>query len=321
MSAAPVGMVAQGTNPASRMDAWNGFALKGTDVYCVRQGGHSDYFGNEVLRINLATDAPAWTMIKASTPNPSVVTDNNSRYTDGTPSAVHGYYTQRYIPQRNWVFSCGTTAMSLQGGTNGDCVIYDISTNTYLPPGTVPTLNVGLLPGFGVWDDPMTGNVYQVGGYQVNRWNQATNNWTMGVGSLPKLYGFPSVACFDSTRRRGFILAGDSGARQPYLFDVTTNTTIPVNPTGDLTVVNSNGGFGITYCPATDRFYAMVGNSGADLYEINPTTFAIGTKATIGTPPPTTGNGVWGRFHYVAELGGIIYFPRYAANAWFLRLH
>lgn len=323
MSMAPVGMAAAGTAPSSRMDAWNGYALKGTDVYSVRQGGHGDYFGNEVLRFNAASDSPAWTMIKGSSPE-SVVTDNSSRYTDGSPSAVHGYHSQRYVPQRNWVLSVGTTAMSRQGGTNSDCVVYDIASNTYLPRGTVPDMPAMILAEQGIWDDPATGDIYHTAGYVINRWNQATNTWSLRVAEVPTFYGFASVCCTDTTRRRALLLAGDPAARVPQVFTFATQSAQSISPTGDTSIVNSNGHYGMTYCPVTDRFYAMTGGvASAGLFEINPVTWAISAKATAGgnAMPAAASTGVFTRFLYVAQLGGILYFPRYSANAWFLRLH
>lgn len=316
-------MPATGTNAAYRMDAWNGYALKGTEVYSVRQGGHGDYFGNEVLRFNIASNAPSWSMIKGSSPA-SVVTENSSRYTDGSPAAVHGYHSQRYVSQRNWILSVGTTAMSRQGGTNGDCVVYDIASNTYLPRGTVPDMPPMVLAEYGIWDDPATGDIYQTAGYVINRWNQATNTWSLNVAQVPDFYGFGAVCCTDTTRRRALLLAGDPAKRVPQLFTFATQTATSVAVSGDLSIVNSTGHYGMVYCPATDRFYAMTGGAGATgLYEIHPTTFAITAKATTGAAnmPATAPTGVFTRFLYVAQLGGIVYFPRYSANAWFLRLH
>lgn len=325
MSVVPTGMVAVGTTPSGRMDAWNGYAIHDRDVYSVRQGGHGDYYGNEVLRFNLGSDTPTWMMIKDSTPDPAVVTDNQSRYTDGTPAAVHGYYTQRYVAARNWVLSVGTTAMSLQGGTNNDCVVYDISTNAYLPVGTVPDATPSLLPGFGVFDDPVTEDIFHVGAYTVNRWNQVSNTWTFNVGSLEHNYGFPSTACTDTNRRRAVILSDSPGATQSYLFDIVSGNTTPITFGDDPGFATGDHGYGMTFCPPRDRFYVMVGNMAAagDLYEVNPETFVISPMVTTGAGamPATAGNGVWGRFTYVPSLGGIIYFPRYVANAWFLRLH
>lgn len=324
MSTVATGMGGVGTNPRGRMNAWNGYALKGTDVYSVRQGGHTDYWGNEVLKFDLASNTPAWTIVKPSSPDPSVIRDNVSRYTDGSPAAVHGYYNQRYVAQRDWIMSVGTTAMPFNGGTNGDCVVYDVAQNTYLDAGTIPDATIAL-PEFGVFDDPTTGNVYHLSAYTIHRWNQASNTWTLNVASVPRQYGYPSVACTDTTRRRAVILSGDAQARTPYVFDFTTSMATEITPTGATAVIDSTGKYGITYCPTTDRFYLMnhqqPGATG--LSEMNPTTFEITPMATTGgaTLPDSAAAGVFSRFLYVAPLRGIVYFPQYSANAWFLRLH
>ena len=323
MSTVPAGMPASGTAPSSRMDAWNGYALKGTDVYSVRQGGHGDYYGNEVIRFNAASNTPGWSMIKNSSPE-SAVTDDSSRYSDGSPAAVHGYHSQRYVPQRDWVLSVGSTAISRLGGTKSDCVVYNVATNAYMPVGTVPDMPAMILAEQGIWDDPLTGDIYHTAGRVINRWNQKTNTWSLRVTEVQNFYGFASVCCTDTTRRRALLLAGDPAARVPQLFTFATQTAQDISCSGDTTIVNSTGHYGMVFCPTTDRFYAMTGGAGSTgLYEINPTTWVISAKTTSGGSqmPAAATTGVFTRFLYVQQLGGIIYFPRYSANAWFLRLH
>lgn len=324
MSLAPVGMTVPGTNASGRMNAWNGYVAKGTDIFSVRQGGHTDYYGNEVLKFDLGSDAPHWAMIKnASTYSAGLIIDNTSRYADLAPASVHGYAHQRYIAQRDWVISVGSTAVPLNGGSPAECVAYDVANNAYLPAGSMPDAMPMSIADHAVWDDPVTGNVFHNYARTINRWNQATNTWSFNVASMADNYGIPGVACTDTTRRRALILGGDPLAKAPYLYDLASDTPSKVTVTGDLTPTNRSH-FGMTYSPVTDRFYVMLGEAGGGgLYEIHPTTFNCSVKVTTGGAgmAPDWGNGVYTRFIYIASLGGIVYFPQYTSNAWFLRLH
>ena len=58
------------TGPQSKAIAWTGFSIDTRDstVYSAANGGHTDYAGNEVNRIRLSDNAPAWTEPHAATP-------------------------------------------------------------------------------------------------------------------------------------------------------------------------------------------------------------------------------------------------------------
>lgn len=313
---------------ASRMDAYNGLVAKGATVLSVRNGGHTDYFGNEVIRFNALADEPAWELIRtwstvAETGLSASV--NYDFYPDGQPGSTHTYAHQRYIPQRDWVIQVGNTALAVNGGSTAKCIVYDVAANDYLSDGTVPDGPSITIADNGVWDDPATGNVYHTLGYQINRWNQASNTWTLNLKSVPNIYGTKTVGCTDTTRRRAIILGGDTaGQREQTVYGLDDNSSAAITLTGD-TTITTIGQYGLVYCPTTDRFYAMTGaaSNGAGLYEIHPTTWAVTVPTTTGATgmPAHAGVGVYTRFLYIAALGGCLYFPRHSANAWFLRLH
>lgn len=328
-----MGLVAglSGTTPtslvSSRMDAYNGLAYKGTEVYSVRCGGHTDYFGNEVLRFDAHSNTPGWTLIKPwSTVAQSGLNQltNYWRYPDGEVSSSHTYAHQRYIKARNWIMQVANTAVAVNGGTSAECMVYNIATNAYGADGTIPNGPSPAIADNGIWDDPDKGDVYHVLAYTINRWNQASNTWSLGLKSVPNIYGTKTVAATDTLRRRAVILGGDEPTkREPTVYGLDDNSTAPITVTGD-TALTTQGQFGLDFCPTLDRFYAMTGGAnGAGLYEMNPTTWAVSAKSTTGATgmPAQWGNGVYTRFKYLPTLGGLIYFPRHSANAWFLRLH
>jgi hypothetical protein len=79
-------------------------------------GGHSDYYGNEVYAFDLNTST--WSMIKGpytgSMFPPSPV---NGWWSDGTPAVPHTYYFVGYRPSTN-EFIAGWRATTNQGGGN-----------------------------------------------------------------------------------------------------------------------------------------------------------------------------------------------------------
>jgi len=217
----------------------------------------------------------------------------------------------------------------LNGGSAPDMMVYDVGTNAYLPQGTIQATQALAAAEFPVWTDPVNGDLYYVLGWTAHRWNQASNTWNHGISFVGNYYGVAGVCCVDTTRRRALLLAGDPGGRVPTVYDMAAGAAANITMTGSTALSSSAGHFGMVFCPTTDRFYAMVGTAanGADLYEVNPTTWAVSTKATTGGTGMAVAengvdiHGVFGRIHYVAELGGILYFPQYTSNAWFLRLH
>ena len=86
------------TGPTSKVDTWVGFAIDTRDssVYSVANGGHHDYAGNEVNRIQLLDSAPKWTEPRASTPS-TQTTESTAYYADGRHTSRH---TPPLIPSR-----------------------------------------------------------------------------------------------------------------------------------------------------------------------------------------------------------------------------
>lgn len=295
----------------------------GRKIYSVAQGGHGDYWGNEVLAFDV--DTGLWSLVLASSP-PGAFIDGGP-YADGRPAATHGYYTWQPVPQRNWLVSAGQAATANNGGTFKRCTVYDITANAYLRQGTMPDMPVQPIGAeYGVGTDPATGDVYACYSGNLYRWTQSSNTWDL-VGGLVNSAGYETVLCTDSTRGRMLILAGQGSQVTANLLTFATQRMSYPTMSGNLSVAAPGGQWGTAYCPVTDRIYAMeTAAAAAQLYEIHPTSFVIVAKATTGAGSmPAAVNGVFGRLKKVTyasgAVGGLMYFPRYSANAWFLRLH
>ena len=315
---------------SNRVESWCSFALKGTVAYEVAQGGHTDYWGNEVLSIDFSQNAPVWSVVKASS-GPGVVNADSSRYTDGSPAAVHGYNTVQYDPIGNRIVRVGSSAYPKQGGANGDCAVYDLATNAYLALGTIPNMRAPGASKWATWCDPVTGNLYCFFNYQCDRYNKATNTWTLNVASSGEQYGYEAIGCTDTTRGRAFICGGDAGAHQPVTFTFATNVMANVTVTGAAAAKLTDKQFGLQYCPTTDKFYLKNGSAvGGGMVEITAGAFVATDMATTnGAAIPAAlvqaaYNGVFSRLLFVelpGGVGGLVYLPTYASNFWFLRLY
>jgi hypothetical protein len=80
--------------------AWTGATtLQRRGEYIIpAQGGHSDYYGNEIYALALRDSTPGWKRIWGPTPNAQISTSEFTRnqaytaYADGSPRTSHGWY-------------------------------------------------------------------------------------------------------------------------------------------------------------------------------------------------------------------------------------
>lgn len=84
-------------------DAWTGGCAyqNGKQLLLPAQGGHADYYGNEVYSLNLNQSVPGWQRIWGPTPIVQILTSNFSPsynppytgYADGAPRSSHGWFS------------------------------------------------------------------------------------------------------------------------------------------------------------------------------------------------------------------------------------
>lgn len=309
------------TGPESKAIAWTGFSIDTRDgsVYSAANGGHNDYAGNEVNRIRLLDNAPAWTEPRPSTSAAQVVA-STSHYSDGRPTSRHTYYGSVFNEVRG-------RAMILGGSRFGD----GFMTNTM----------DGFNPSTGDWDaartyanvssafagtqggaaavQKSTGDVYTFADWRIDRWSSASNSWTNMLAGSP-VYGQGAAAAFDTLRNRILLVGGLTNEHS--IYNVATNTVQSVSFTGPGAGAMSGSGNGMVYDPLLDAFLFRTGGAGATVYRINAQTFSVDTMPTsAGSAVPAATNGVYTRFMYVPQLKGVAYFPAYSSTAWFLRTY
>ena len=324
LSAGPMAVVTYpplgNTGPSSKIVAWTGFAVDTRDssVYSAANGGHADYAGNEVNRIRLSDNVPAWTEARTATPASQVVA-SVTHYADGRPSSRHSYYGAWVNEVRGRTMLIGGSPWGIGFGSGGVVDGFNIGAADWDTAGTYPTGpgNDFDSVGFAVVDQKSTGDVFVFSNYSVLKWSNATNAWTKRLSNT-SIYGQYSASAFDTKRNRAFVVGGNANAAG--LYDVAANTLSAVTLTGPNAGSLADSGNGMVYDVLLDAYLLKTGAAGGTIYRINAQTFAVDTLTTTGSASvPATSNGVWRRFLYVPALKGVVYFPTYQGNLWFLR--
>ncbi|MGH7178220.1 MAG: hypothetical protein ACREJC_12640 [Tepidisphaeraceae bacterium] len=286
-----------------------GFDTRDSTLYCVANGGHWDYSGNEVDAIRLSADAPQW--VERLAPSSNVGGGNQFYYPDGRPSSRHTYYTEHCIEARNRVMTFG--APSIWGDGGGGPVVdgWNMITSQYDPAGTYPSAPFIPTAGAAACKDPATENVYVLSpNAQLMRWNQAANTWTT-ISNYWETSGYVAASACDTTRNR--ILWVDIGGAG-WLLNLSDNSSQSV---GGLV---GGGAHGMVYVPELDAYLLRQDGSGSTVFRINASTFAVNSSpVTGGSGIQSSENGVYNRFVYAPRLGGVVYCAAYNGNIWFLR--
>lgn len=321
---------------ASKMDAWNGLAIdtRSSTVWSLANGGHDDYHGNEVCKFNLASDSPTWIEVLPSNSAAQFTVPNNAGYySSGRPASVHSYYSQQFIESRNRAVRFGAMAASSSGNgfrnIDGFNCAAQVGTNGWDAPGTYPDMPAGMSTGQPVCKNPTTEDVYTFNGnISVWKWTQSSNSWSQINSGYPPVDPIEGATAYDTSRNRIFLLR-DSTVH--HTFDPTsgTFTSQTLSGTAATTLGAASKSAGMIYEPTLDAYLVRLGrSSGGAVYSINASTFAVTAISTTGgASVPATVNisgspeNVYSKWLYAPLLGGVVFFPAYAQNAWFLRTH
>jgi hypothetical protein len=299
------------------INAWNGLAAGPTTWWAAANGGHDAGNGNgwenKVFTIDLAADAPRWTLVHPGSPRTAVTA--TAHYADGLPASRHSYYSAQFIASRNRVmqfgvaapYSIGFPAPAFQGGPIVDG--FNIETSRWDPAGTYPDAPF-MWTAIAVAKHPTTDDVYIAARGQFAKWTQATNRWATitpaGMNGAYSSYEFhPSLI---DARRNRWVHLGRVGPLLHFI-DLTTTRYTNLAITGPLTTV-------LEYTPLVhdldnDRYVTVQGST---MYAIDPRTGVSSVLATV----PAAVNGVQNRLAYFQALGGIAYLPQFSSNILFL---
>lgn len=313
-------------SPQYKLNCWNGLSIdtRTSTVWAVANGGHDDYHGNEVNRISLEVDAPAWIEVYRSSSGFSRPS-NTPRYSDGTPPSIHGYWSQQFIESRNRAMRFGLGAASTHGHSppslDGFSSLVSVGTNGWSEVGDFPDWPAYTTDS-PICKDPVTEDVYCFyENYRVSKWTNATNSMETLTTNPPDTMT-KAASAFDPVRSRIF-LASSQGA---WTFDPSTKSFTGRTLTGAVAAGVLTDQNGAIYEPELDAFLVLrnVDANTVVVYRVDAATFEVTTLSTTGGPVPcgnTSATRPYSKFLYAPNLGGCIWFPLYAENGWFLRTH
>jgi hypothetical protein len=196
---------------------------------------------------------------------------------------------------------------------------FNVSTNDWDVAKTYPDVmpDFTTASGSAVVEDKASGDIYAFANHAVMRWTSATNTWSKLLTST--VYGQYSASAMDTKRKR-ILIAGGLVNEHAY-YDIATNTVQTMTFSGpSAAAMAAETGNGMVYDPGLDSYLLRKGESGGTIYRIDAQTFSVDTLANSGGAQiPAAYNGVWRRFLYVPQLKGVVYFPAYDGNLWFIR--
>ncbi len=339
--------------PNARMSAWCGLSIdtRSSTVWSLANGGHGDYYGNEVVRFDLLRDAPTWVEWFAGSSGKVVdattgPTDpSHAHYQDGLPVSTHSYYGQQFIERQGRAIRLGGSTAPV-GSAFENVEGFDVSvaqsTNGWDPAGTfgfaLGGVNGGWTPAIG-WSackDPDTDDVYALSYPKVHRFRPASTGvggtWAE-VGPMPDALnsGALGATAVDTKRHRLVWLKG-YGPSAPYSFDLTTSQWSPhdyPDTPSRVDFLTLGYSVGMVYVPALDAFLVRGRAAGGHVFRVDAATFAVTELATSHGDAVPAGaansssaeENVYTRWLFVPQLQGVVYFPKADSNAWFLRLY
>lgn len=338
--------------PSARLTAWCGLSIdtRNSTVWSVANGGHGDYYGNEIVKIELLADSPAWAEFfpgssGAVVDNVTEGTDpSHARYTDGLPCSTHSYYGQQFLERHNRALRLGGSTAPIGSAfenVEGFDVCVGRGNDGWDEAGTygfcLGGINGGWTPAI-AWcacKHPTTERIYVV--FAPNIWEFTPadpgpgGTWSI-LGTLPNELnsGALGATAIDTQRNRLLWIKG-YGPPQPYTCDLATGVwTAHVYPEGEARAAFDavQPSAGMVYVEALDAFLVRGSAAGDRVYVVDAETFAVSILATTGGESVPAGvplgggteENVYNKWLLVPQLGGVVYFAITSTNGWFLRL-
>jgi hypothetical protein len=294
--------------PTALTLAWNGGTVDTVrNRLLVWGGGHSDYWGNEMYALDLAS----LTIQRVVEPSSQTSLSNcTSALPDGTPVSRHTYDGLTYIAHADRFFAIN--------GSMTPCGYGDPATWTYdfaAKKWSMVLARSATSTQFGTMAvyDAATKNVYVKDLYSFFAYSLTNNTYTK-LNSADQAVDYHLSAAIDSKRRK-FVMIGNG----VQVIDLVTNQMTTMATTNAPAFVTSQQSPGIAYDPVADRIVAWHG--GSNVYALNMDTGAWTQVAT--SPGPTAAAspyGTFGRWGYVPQYGVFALINDIDQNAWVFKL-
>lgn len=320
---------AGGTGCAAITGAWNGalFDTTRNQLILMNNGGHNDYYGNEVIRLTIGsnsaiTDTQVMSRMKDSSASPQSYGDA-CRLSDGSPRSFHTYTNVEYVPDQDRYYGLGGATSPLGNMTN--CVYYlNPTTLTWTFLSSSPIDRSGGFWGSGAAWDGERHVLWASDQDQVFYLTTATGVWTTpsqtlhsGTGSQGDMSGV-----VDPVTDRYYLIgngaiwywsiANPSSPRTP-----PSSVGARQNPSTSGCGTAFNGAPGVAFDPVQNRI--AIWNGGNTIYLLNTSTHVCTTTVLSGGPSAVS-NGTYGRFRYSPKDNLFVTCQATSANCYALRL-
>lgn len=308
-------------------------------------GGHSDYGGNEVYRIQLNKETATCQRLIDPTPVAQVVNATNGigYNLDGHPVARHTYSALAFDDIGNRMLSFGVRSSYPNAQDANFCdAFYPTATGgTWSARGDQAWNGIGNppMPTFGssvsfppaTCEVRTTGDVYMFTvlnntSAQLWKYTRATNALTrLAQDNGPARNLAYDATALDTTRMRlinlGLTAFNNIAANNLRYWDINTLQYVDPVLSGPAAAEFDANGFmsTVVYVPSMDAVLRLQGLNSV-IYKMDCATFACTTLATTGTPPPTPTSGCFvaqspahmhKKFVYVPSLKGCVYIPQW----------
>jgi len=298
--------------------AYSGGAKSEDDDLYAAGGGHNDGWGNDIYRLRLWADTPAWERIADRTPfdrigwGPSEV--GRSHYLDGRPASRHTYWHIQYIDQIGRLMFMGAAAVYGNGNSGfGTVDAFDPAAGLYLPAGTYAS---GMSGSFAIpTAKDGRGNVWQhTTSGTIRRWSPSpTPDGAPGVitdfGYRGQQAIYETAYVVDTRRNR--LVCIDNGVGRSWTFDLNDSAKAsPLILQGEPAHVAAiRMRKEVVYDSTLDCFWCLLRTATPSLYRVDAGTMTVQPQPITGAMTGGTDArpGAYGRFAHSARLGGLIW--------------
>lgn len=276
-------------------------------------GGHNGYYGNEVYFFNFAT--LLWERrgdpTDGQTPGDASTfgLDDECRFWDGAPLALHTYESVFYDPLQNrfWLTNV-SDAPSGQPGPPDGCfsslpAYFDLATSTWADSSPSPMQTVFSAS---AWDASRNvAWVVDTSASQVHRFDPVADTWQsytegepLGIDVAAAIAPGAGFMVITDTRNADRLMGFDLANPDEVWFELTTD--------GDIEI-QENARLGFEWSPELDAFVAY--SEGRSLYLLSvPDDPRSGTWTWTridpdGVEPDMPVNGPYSKFQYIPEMG------------------
>lgn len=344
-----------GTGTRSVIEADCGMCVSASGDLYLFGGGHADYGGNEVYRIQLnANTATCQRLTNPTIPTQADITSgaNNSYYLDGKPRSRHSYSALAFddVGGRLLSFGVRTNYPFALDGLPCDAFYPTATSGTWSaradqawngtgnPPMPMFTSTGSLQLPAATVEDRTTGNVWMhlTDNYNPRLWKYTRSTNTLALIASSAVHqdvSYDSVA-LDTTRQRLYRLGLVESNLTPdplRYWDLTTNPPTFIDPALTGAAAAEFDGQAIystaTYSPGMDAVLKLSVQTSTLVYKLNCATFDCTQLITTGTQPPLPTSGCWitshnhmhKKFVYVPSLKGCVYLPQWNSLVYYLR--